>query len=156
MEFDLKPRVLVEHGEYKFWLDGSGTSGKLFYAEMGRFFSSREVHKELGGSIFDSPEHIWVLVKHEREVVGFGSMDASRFEKSGIVFLDWMYIVPEHRKKGLYAKLFEVRLTLAKEMGTKIVRGATSSAIAHRMFKKHGFYKWQDRGSWIYYEKEMK
>jgi GNAT superfamily N-acetyltransferase len=151
----VSPRVLAVEGGYTYTRESSAERGREFWADTGPFFASRDVATELGGPWFDSADTIWVVVRSEGRVVGLGSFHAGRVATAGVVTLDFMYVVPAHRRRGIYARMFDLRLALALELRPREVRGATRTDFIRTVFLRHGFAPSQERGSWTYYRKEI-
>lgn len=135
---------------YSLWRTSSKEDGDEFWQSMGRFFASRELATELGGPVYDGNDYTWVVTTRGDEVVGFGAV---RMHKNGTAFLDWSWVDPGHRKKGLYRKMLAVRIHLARELGATKLRTATRSDHVRGVFEGEGFEKSYDRGEWTYYER---
>jgi len=120
-----------------------------FWADIGPFATSRDVHKALGGPIFDDARFEWVIAKEEGVVIGWGARVHDAEKK--LVTVDWTYVVPEHRRRGIYTGLRE-RL-LSGTNGTT-VRGTSKNAIIQRLYEREGFAHTGSSGAWKRYERK--
>jgi len=121
-----------------------------FYAYLGPFFGSRAAARELGMPIYDDPGRIWLVALTVEGPVGCGSLEIKNHKaalKSG-------WVLPEHRKKGLYNALFEERLKLAAEAGATMVT-ATCTDASRNTHLRHGFAEIGRRGRYYLMQKEL-
>lgn len=134
----------------------SSQEGAVFWCRMGPCFASRELDRELGDRMYDTAEHHWLLAEQTEtgRLVGFTSWHTAQLGR-GIVWLDWSWVDPAHRRRGLYAHLFERRLQLVAPLDARVLRGATANATVARLFRRHGFAEYRQRGRWRYYEREQ-
>lgn len=125
-----------------------------FYCRMGRFFADPGIRKELGGPLSDSPDHVWLLVTsvHTGEIVAFSGC---RFNagRSAAWFTE-TYVFPEHRRRGLFGRLFDLKYELCAAEGARVVKGL-ANAMSRPMFERHGWRVTSVRGSWTYFEKQL-
>ena len=143
-------RQLELFGEYQIMLATQRDRG--FYNLMGPFFSSAAVVKELEGPIFDSPAHHWLIVKHGGRVVAFSSW---RTEKNGVTWFNQTWVAPEHRRRGIYRRLFEIKQNLAIESGAQVLKG-TALTHSRALFDQHGWSVTSARGPrWTWFEKRL-
>lgn len=77
-----------------------------FYCLMGPFFGSIEVAKELGGYIWDFNNKVWIVYLKNGKVIGFCAIEVY---KTNLKFCN-MYVIKEHRGKGLGTLLMQERL----------------------------------------------
>jgi GNAT superfamily N-acetyltransferase len=146
---------LDDWGEYQLFLMSSAEDGAAFWAKLGPFFASRAVERELGDGMYDSPDHQWIVAERSGQVAGFAGLHTAQLAKQGTVWLDWSYVLPEHRGHGMYTHLFEVRMQVAMGLAPQLIRGATAGEISERLFGRYGFALYSQRGRWGYYEKTL-
>lgn len=101
-----------------------------FYPLMGPFLARRDIEKELGGRIYDEDDRVWYIALSGKRVLGFCS---ARQTKTEAVYQS-AYVVPEHRRRGVYEALWAKRAEEFPGPATSVV---TSGALS--MFTKHGF-----------------
>lgn len=128
---------------------GGGT--REFYCRMGRFFANRQIVKELEGPMFDDKSYMWVIASHGDEIAGFSSCyfedDIARF---GVT-----YVMPDHRRNGLYRHMFALKLAICTDRGAPEIRGL-ANPIASRMFIENGFAEVRKAGKWTHYTLALK
>lgn len=119
--------------------------GPSFYVDMGPFFASRAVQKELGWPFYDDARFAWVIAKEHGVVVGWAALVR---EPRG-VSLEWAYVVPACRRRGIYRELFRRRL---EQAGSAVpIRGMTANPFAQRVYEQAGFALAGSRGAWKKY-----
>lgn len=144
-------KIYGKHRNYKIFL-ASSKADRHFYCQMGRFFSSKEVIKELEGPICDSEGHYWLLVKSGIEIVGFASC---RDAGNGLWWYCDAWIHPEHRRNGLYRKLFTLREAFCVEQGALVLKG-TALPHSRALFEESGYTVTSQRGPrWTWFEKRL-
>lgn len=128
------------------------TRDPAFYADLCPFLLSKAVHGELGEDpVFDDDRFTWFIAKVGDEVVGWSAC----FMKSvGAGVLAWSYVVPGHRRKGLWRQLLQLRLDSLREQGAKTVTACTKNPALKGVLGS-SFVKTNDRGSWTFYSKSM-
>lgn len=147
-------KLIAERGAYKIYRDSSTESGDAFYTRMGKQFASREVFKALEEPMFDTADHVWLLVYAGNELAAFACIDGGQMRKKCIAVLTYAYVMPAHRQHGLHGILFELRLSLAINMGAKMIRGV-ANGNSNSKFISHGFRSTRQNGRFTYYEKEI-
>lgn len=114
---------------------------------LGRFFCSREAHKDLGGPIFGSESMTWFVALEEGRAIGFCTL---RVEKTAYVF-DYAYVMPEWREKGVYRTLSAARQARLETLPPLPVR-VCAREQKWPIWEGRGFVQKQKRGQWIYGE----
>ena len=137
---------------YTIYQDSSAESGDEFYARMGRFFANGAIHKELGGAMTDSPDHVWLLAYDRDQIVAFSGCRFNA-DRSVATFTE-TWVAPAHRGRGLFERLFALKYDLCVEMGAQVVKGLANAASA-AMFEGHGWQPTSVRGQWTHYEKRV-
>lgn len=132
--------------------EDDGASGD-FYCRMGRFFASKQVIKELEGPMYDDIHHVWLLAIKDGEIAGFGAV---RFDgmSSGVANLTVVYILPAHRRKGLYRHLFTLREQMCVRRGAKVIRGL-ANPLSKPVFEQNGYQVTRLAGKWTHFQKEV-
>lgn len=77
-----------------------------FYATLGPYLSRREIVTEIGTPIWDDDGKEWFLAYRGRKLVGF----AGRREHGNHSALVSAYVLPDHRKSGVYTALLRARV----------------------------------------------
>lgn len=144
--------IIERFGEYGIYRDSSSESAG-FYCRTGRFFADATIRKELGGPLTNSPSHIWLLAADTTEQRDIVAVSGCRLQGKVAWFTE-TYVCPEHRRRGLFARLFELKYALCVTEGAQRVRGIANS-LSRPMFEQHGWRVTSVRGSWTYYEKEV-
>jgi len=129
-----------------------GDRDREFYADMGPFFASAEVSKELGSPLYDEAGSFWVIARKAKKVVGWSVF---RIRKDGVAVFDWTYVVPEWRQEGLWERLYDFKMDWLRERGVARVNTATSDEDMQRAFKKRGWRVRREKGAWLFYEREV-
>lgn len=125
-----------------------------FWIGMGPYSTSKVVHKELEGALTDSQQHEWILAWRDTAVVGFTNMEIDKL-RNNIRFIA-TYVVGGYRHQGIAIQLFDLRLQRAEALGRRpfVIKGLTPHPYIRRMFERHGFTLYQQRGKWAYYKRE--
>ena len=69
---------------------------------------------------------------------------------SGVIYVDELWVAPEHRKKGIGLALMEKTFEYKKKTGAEKIRLYTDNVEAKKLFKKCGF---KIRGTAFFMEK---
>lgn len=142
-------KYLESDGEYRIYVDSSTQSGDEFYRRMGRCFADPGIRKELGGPLTDSPDHTWLLVYRDDELVAF-----SGWRRIGdIAWFTETYVFPAHRRAGLFTRLFDLKYDLCAAEA-RVVKGLANT-LSRPLFERRGWRVSSIRGSWTYYEKKV-
>lgn len=117
------------------------------YAAIAPFAMSRGVVKELGGPIYTTPNHRWIVACIDSNVAAFGGLELVGSERARF---DWTYVVAEHRRQGLFGVIGERKLELCQ--GRRITT-CTRTPWLLPWFYGHGFTNRSHRGEWRYLER---
>lgn len=123
-----------------------------FYPVMGPFLSRRAIVKELGSPVWDDDEKVWfVCFDPDGAVAGFSALLVGKK-----IHLCSAYVLPAHRKKGLYSTMIRERIAWCKrnKTGADIVISTTATQFSFEALHKAGFSIVRQRGR--YYEMEMR
>ena len=106
---------------------------KEFYRLMGPYLSRRHIVRELGNTPVwdDDRRHWWIAVDDTDAEVGFAAADEHRES----VHFPVAYVLPAHRRRGVYAALFAER---AQWAGDRLIT-ACASPESLPVFLRHGF-----------------
>lgn len=140
-----------EYKDYKIFEDDGASPD--FYCRMGRFFADKQVVKELGGPMFDDVHHVWLIAMQGDEIAGFGAVRLDEMAK-GIAHLTVVYILPLHRRKGLYRHLFGLREQMCIRHGAKLIRGL-ANPTSRAVFVEYGYQVVRTAGKWTHFQKEV-
>jgi GNAT superfamily N-acetyltransferase len=123
-----------------------------FYSLIGPFLSRREIVKELGFPIWDDSDKTWFVASERGRVMGFAAV---RFEKRKAVLCS-AYVLPDHRRKGIYKKLAEARLAwIASLKGQVDTIASVATEASLPLLKKKGFKVVRAVGRYTHVNKEI-
>ena len=104
-----------------------------------------------GASFCKDARHCWEQDKEKAltvamqrdEVAGVLQLDLARFADEGIGYIPFVYMNPQHRKRGLGVQLIGQAVSVFRPLGrTRLrLRCAPENAVAQRFYKKYGFEK---------------
>lgn len=113
-----------------------------FFAMMGKYFSRKEIAKELGGQLYSNENMTWyIFYDNIQDIKSFASIEL----KKDYYYLDNVYTIPEYRKKG-YCKKILHKILLETNLPIKLI---ANNPIAIKMYKSLGFKEYGKNGSWI-------
>ena len=73
-----------------------------FFTMMGKYFSRKEIAKEMGSQLYSNENMTWyILYENIEDIIGFASIE----EKKGYLFLDNVYINKNYRRNGYATKI---------------------------------------------------
>ena len=77
------------------------------------------------------------------QVAGLLQLDPARFAEEGIGYIPFVYMTPQHRKRGLGVQLIGQAVSVFRPLGrTRLrLRCAPENGVAQRFYKKYGFEK---------------
>lgn len=136
------------HNEYEIYQ--TSRADERFFCEMGRFFCDRQIIKELEGPIFDDDSYTWLVAKLDGIIVGFSGY---RIDGKGGHFA-LTYVMPEHRRKGLYRKMFGIKYRLCASRDVQSVDGV-ANPLSKAVFDEAGWQVSRVAGKWTHYRKEV-
>jgi GNAT superfamily N-acetyltransferase len=143
-------KTIGTHRKYEILLTDNSDHG--FYCSMGKFFSSKEIIKELEGPIFDADNYRWLVVKLNAEIVAFSSC---RDAGGGVWWFNQTWVHPSHRRKGIYRKLFKLKTAYCLEQGATVLKGM-ANLLSKPLFDVSGWTETSKRGPrWTWYEKKV-
>ena len=91
-------------------IDALTNADPRFYPLLGPYLSNRAVVRELGAPVYDDAGKVWFVVLGEAgELRGFAAM----LPRGRKVVLCSAYVLPAHRKQGVYRALLTTRLDWA-------------------------------------------
>ncbi len=103
--------------------------------------------------IEDSAQHAWkaiILVSNEERVIAYGSMSTLRPEE---LELDAAFVSEPFRRQGIYKRLVEGRVEIARQMGFKKVAMSTAETNkATGWLSEFGFTTLDSTESWYDFE----
>lgn len=142
-------KQLSKLGDYTFVLVDKNAA---FWVAMGPLFTSKEIVKELEGPMFDDDTYSWIIAYDADEnVAGFTSLTVARIDK-GVAECTAAYVMPDHRRKGLYRELFRQREKLGFELGAKELRGIANPTSKY-VFEDEGWEVARMAGKWTHFRK---
>lgn len=127
---------VLEHGAGAMWI------------ALGPIMSSRTVVKELAGPIFSGPTTTWLVARDASgTVVGVASLR----DGGDVWWCDYGYVLPAHRRRGVFARLAKTREKLAARS-----HKACRALIQERRwphYEERGWSVLSRRGSWLTIER---
>lgn len=103
-----------------------------FYAQMGRFFASLDIAKELERQVYNKDNTTWYLSTYNGRIMGFASV----FDSGKHYFLDNLYVLPECRDKGVAKEIVEC---IVEDFTDKEIRCIAVNPAALKIFDRFGF-----------------
>jgi GNAT superfamily N-acetyltransferase len=148
--------ITMEHYKgYRIVCDSEAQSGPEVFLRIGPLAFDREIRRELGGAIEHYPDSIWVLVFDAVEqIAACATLHQHRLAQHGEVWLDNAYVRSPHRGKGLHGRLFDWRMSIARDLRARVIRGIALPA-ARLIFESQGFTVVRERGKYRTYEKKV-
>lgn len=141
-----------QFGKFVVWVKTNQHPG--FYEDLGPFFGSRTIEKELGAKIYDDPDRQWVIIKDNAAVAAIASIEV----KGSKAYFKNTYVMPQYRDQGLYTKLCTVREDMIKAAKGKVkeiyVTAKEKSSMADNWISR-GYEPHSQRGSYIVFRKEV-
>lgn len=129
---------VYRHGDDALWI------------AIGPFLCDRAVHKELGGPIYSTSTTTWLVARDaSARVVGFASLRNS----GKTAWLDYAYVVPATRSRGVFERLSAERETLAVTLKLPLRTVLRQERWKH--YRGRGWKIESTRGSWIHAVKEI-
>lgn len=122
------------------------------YRWLGPFATDRAIIKELEGPIYHDAGTTWLFASHRGRIVALSGLRMD--EKPGVAGYTLTYVLPAHRRRGLYRRMFGLKLDLCRERGVQVVRGL-ANPISRAVFEEQAFRLVGMRGKWARFEKEM-
>lgn len=136
---------------YEISIETSASRGRKFWADMGPFFASRALAKELGGELYDDEGMMWIIARCEGVVVGWAACKA-RGDRG---YLEWSWVHPEHRRQGLWRRLHRARVQHLKGLQVTSFKTSTRDVNMVKALMAEGLKKVGMRGSWAQLEQVL-
>jgi GNAT superfamily N-acetyltransferase len=136
---------------YEISVETSAGRGRKFWADMGPFFASRALAKELGGELYDDASMAWAIARLEGAVVGWAACRV-RGEKG---YLEWSWVHADHRQRGLWRRLHKARVQHMKELQVTSFKTSTRDEAMVRALEAEGLKKIGMRGCWTQMERVL-
>ena len=118
---------------------------QAFYAEMGCFFASKNIRKEIGEPMSNDENYVWWLVRDKRNnfIVGFSALEINKqkakFRSS--------YVLSHYRNQGVYDSLIKEKISWAKQNNILEIK-TVASPVASSICAKNGFAEYNKRGKY--------
>lgn len=114
-----------------------------FFTMMGKYFSRKEIIKEMGSQLYSNENMLWyVLYNNINDVIGFASIE----EKKDYYYLDNVYIIKKYRNNGYCKKIIN---KIINDNNKKPIKLIANNEIAIKMYKKYGFKEYGKNGSYL-------
>lgn len=128
----------------------SSDNPAYFWPIVGPVMASKPIVKELEGPLYDSPNHHWVLAFHEGKLAAVSSYiltgTTAQFQET--------YVFPEHRRKGLFSALFDLKYQYCVEAGVTLIKGL-ANPLSKPVFISRGWNETGRRGKWTIFQKAV-
>lgn len=114
-----------------------------FFTMMGKYFSRKEIIKEMGSQLYSNENMKWyVLYNNINDVIGFASIE----EKKEYYYLDNVYIIKKYREKGYCKKIIS---KIINDNNNKPIKLISNNEIAINVYKKFKFKEYGKNGSYL-------
>ncbi|MEB3103110.1 GNAT family N-acetyltransferase [Ferviditalea candida] len=123
-----------------------------FYNLIGPFFGSRQVAKDLGMPIWNDPGREWIVALSNCVPIACSSIEFLKTPGKAVMKSGWVH--PDWRGQGVYNRMFEERLRIAKERGVKRII-ATVTDKSYNTHIRHGFEQIGIKGKYKIMRKEL-
>ena len=117
----------------------SGIMPEEFYIKLGPFLGARDVRKEFDGyPLSNADDWTWIVAEDGDEIVGFVSIEP----KNKVLQFSAGYVIPSHRRKGVYKRLIKEAVKFA---GNRAMDVVTREYLVP-LFEKAGFQALKMKG----------
>ena len=112
-----------------------------FYAEMGEYFASLDIAKELERQLYNKKNSVWYVSDQDGFITGFAAL----FDNGKYYFLDNLYVLPEHRNNGIAR---EIVTEIVSDYTDKPIKCIANNPHALKIFYSLGFEKVGNNGKY--------
>lgn len=112
-----------------------------FYPLVGPLLSRRQVVRELGFPLWDDDDKHWYIAMNGRKLLGLAALQ----NKKGRHVLCSAYVLPEHRRRGVYTELIRARID-----DTSGPISVTATATSKCVLQRAGLKVKQRRGRYFH------
>ena len=112
-----------------------------FYADMGRYFASLEIAKELERQLYNKPNSEWYIECENGTINGFVAV----FDNGNHYFIDNLYVLPEYRNNGIASVLV---CAAVNDHTDKPIKCIANNPYALKIFSCLGFVEVGQRGKY--------
>ena len=117
----------------------SGIMPEEFYIKLGPFLGARDVRKEFDGyPLSNADDWTWIVAEDGDEIVGFVSIEP----KNKVLQFSAGYVIPSHRRKGVYKRLIKEAVKFAGNRAMDV----TTREYLVPLFEKAGFQALKMKG----------
>ena len=106
--------------------------GAEFYANMGKYFASLDIAKELDRQLYNKPNSVWYISTYRNVILGFAAL----FDNRKYYFIDNLYVRPEHRNEGVAKELIQ---EIVSDYSDKPIKCIANNPYALKIFHNLGF-----------------
>jgi N-acetylglutamate synthase-like GNAT family acetyltransferase len=93
---------------------------------------------------------VWLIVRSGDEIVAISSYQYDPAKRAAI--FNETYVFPDHRERGLFGHLFDLKYQLCVEAGAKLVKGLANGRSSG-LFENRGWEMVSQRGKWKRFER---
>lgn len=119
----------------------SDAQGFCFYGDMGRFFASLDISKELERQLYNMENSVWYISESDGEIMGFAAL----FDRGKYYFLDNLYVLPDFRNQGVAR---EIVTEMVYDHIDKPIRCVANNPYALKIFRSLGFVEVGQNGKY--------
>lgn len=112
-----------------------------FYAEMGRYFASLDIAKELERQLYNKENSVWYVSDFDGFITGFAAL----FDNGKYYFLDNLYVLPEYRNGGIARELVS---EIVSDHSDKPIKCIANNPYALKIFHSLGFVEVGQNGKY--------
>lgn len=103
-----------------------------FYLEMGQYFASLDIAKELERQLYNKENSVWYLSYDIGTLAGFAAL----FDNGKYYFLDNLYVLPNFRNDGIAR---EIVAEIVSDHTDKPIKCIANNPYALKIFYSLGF-----------------
>ena len=123
-----------------------------FYRLIGPFLGCREVHKEMGGPLWDDlQKYWWIACDPQKAVLGFAAVLCKADGR--ICHFCSAYVLPAYRKQGIHALLIDARLSYCRASQPIALLTVTANHLSLNAYLQRGFVTTRKNGRYTVLEK---
>lgn len=121
-----------------------------FWYRMGKFFASKQIHKELDVPLLSDDNYYWFVCVFNNDIVGFAALEI----KTNYGILKHAYVLSGFRKQGIYSHLLKMRVNKAKQLKLSYIK-TTAAPTTAKAFNNLGFIQTSINGKYTNYRLEL-
>lgn len=128
------------------WITLAGLAPEV-YALIGPLAMDRAITRELGGPVHTSAGFRWLVGLEAGGLIAFAGVDLTRPD---VALLDWSWVRPDARGRGLFTIATERRIALS---GERELRASSANPLVQAWYLRRGFTEVRRNGRWHHYRR---